>query len=132
MRLADPPLLAQQSGIARRAAQPPGFCLLVPGPVERGNIVALGPLRVALLREQPGSDAQDFRVAKTLFSARPLGLRNSLVNQIERSVEITELGDTLGKDRLDAWNVDPIAGPLPGGERRFSSRDSFGNLALLN
>ena len=40
-------LVAHQTCVARRGAQLPGFCLLCSRPVERGDVGALRPRRIA-------------------------------------------------------------------------------------
>lgn len=73
-------LVAQQLRVGGRSAQLPGFRLLLPGPVERGDVVALRTGQVALEREQPAFDAESFSVVFALFAARPLDLGNDLID----------------------------------------------------
>ena len=55
-------------------------------------------LRIALQRQQPAFDPESFGIVPALFPVRPLDLRDGLFDQIERAVEIAELGHAFGQD----------------------------------
>src|SRR5215472_354818 len=83
-------LVAHQPRTTGRGAQLPGFRLLRSRPVERGDIGALGPCRIALQRKKPALDAERFGIIMALLPTRPLDLRDRLVDQDKCSGEIAK------------------------------------------
>jgi hypothetical protein len=97
---AGPALVAHQPRIARRSAELPGFRLLLPGPVERGDVAALRTCRVAFAGAERALNAQGFGIVITLFPARPLDLGKDLVDQSECAIDIAELRRAFCENRF--------------------------------
>src|SRR5262249_24989347 len=121
----DPPLIAHQPRVAGRGAQLPGFRLLLPRPVERGAVGALRRRQIALEREHPTLDPEGFGIIIALFPARPLDLRDDVVDQIERSFEIAESGPSLGQHGFPIGSVGSTTARLPAGDAPPEQSDPF-------
>ena len=128
--LSAPPLMLPKMHEAFEHVQLPGFRLLHSRAVERGDSGAFGGFRVAFECKNPAFDAEGFGVVPALFPARPLDLRNGLIDESERPGMIAGLGHTLGQHGFEPGTVTSTAARLPAGDGPLEPACPFGGLAL--